>query len=88
MSASKGALALIGMISLTPFGTQAFAVEPNAHYPSGLALPAPRVDRPDSQLDDPSGAELSPDTEGAEPRPPAITVDPKVVIVEPAEPIR
>jgi hypothetical protein len=84
----KGVLAVMGMISLTLFGTQAFAVEPNDPYPSGLALPAPRVDPPDLQLDDSSGEELSPDPEGAEPRPPAVTVDPKIVIIEPAEPIR
>ena len=88
MSPLKGLLALVGMSSVTLFGTPAFAVEPDIDSAAGLELPAPRTDRPDFQLDDQSGAALMPETEGADPRPPAASIAPRWAVTEPAQPIR
>jgi hypothetical protein len=60
-------------------GTPAFAVEPDTDSPAGPELPAPRIDRPDFQKDDQTGAVIDPREEGADPSPPA-----RADIIEPA----
>lgn len=63
------ALALIFMSSAS-LSTPTFAVEPDVDSPAGPELPAPRIDRPDFQQDDQSGAVIDPQTEGANPTSP------------------
>jgi hypothetical protein len=59
--------------------TPALAVEPDTDSPAGPELPAPRMDRPDFQRDDQTGAVVIPEEEGADPSPP-----PRADIIEPA----
>ena len=77
------ASALVGILGL--LATSAFAVAPDVGSDPGNS--ATGTERPYFRLA-PADADLLPDAEGADPRPPATNVDPKVVITGPAEPIR
>jgi hypothetical protein len=61
------ALALLGSAAF--LATPTFAVEPDTDSPAGPELPAPRMDRPDFQRDDQTGAVVDPREEGADPTP-------------------
>jgi hypothetical protein len=75
------ALALVSSAAFLP--APSFATEPDVDSPAGPELPAPRINRPDFQQDDQTGAVIDPLVEGADPTPPRV-VEPR--IVEPLPP--
>ena len=70
------ALALIGGAALLAGPVQ--AVEPDVDSPAGPELPAPRTDRPDFELDDQTGARLSPEGD-----PVIVGPEPEVIVEGP-----
>jgi hypothetical protein len=79
---TKSAFALTVLICVALLGTPALAVEPDVDSPAGPELTAPRTDRPDFELEDQTGAEISPEGKPVIVEPDIVSEFPSVVIPE------